>query len=412
MKIPAIRASIGEQTYYVTTLTFEQVQTYVSRIDDELHKSESLKDAIQRSITTNYLRLKEYILNQKELFFNSLVLAVYDDYPKWEELEVNVDGETYYQIGLLDFPGKHKIFPVDGQHRVEGIKEALKANPSIKDYRIGVVFIGHKNDDAGKQKTRRLFTTLNRYAKPVSLDDIIALDEDDSVAIITRSLLEEYDLFTGKRVVLAKQKAIAVSNKDAITSLITLYQANTLLFKYFYENNNNKKVTPKLLAQLLKFRPEKKEIDAFEVFCREFWDSFKTNFDVVKDFLSKGENAAIPYRDNEIGGNLIFRPISFKPLIQAAIAINSKKTISFDDIFKKYNSINLSIDSKPWANILWNPIEKKMKSPSSQLVYLLLMYVFDPTLLNDKELKKMKEAYAAELNIEIQDVDSALAEIK
>lgn len=126
MKIPALRAHIGDWTYYVTTLTFEQVDLHVSRIDDELHKSETLKDAIQRSITNNFISIRDYILNQRELFFNSLVLAVYDDYPEWREIEFSYGGEETFQMGILDFPGHHKIFPVDGQHRVEGIKAAVK----------------------------------------------------------------------------------------------------------------------------------------------------------------------------------------------------------------------------------------------------------------------------------------------
>jgi len=72
MKIPALKAKIGNWDYYVTTLTFKQVETYVSKIDDNLHKSESLKDLIQRSITNNFKSIKEYILNQPEVFFNSL----------------------------------------------------------------------------------------------------------------------------------------------------------------------------------------------------------------------------------------------------------------------------------------------------------------------------------------------------
>ena len=119
MKIPAIRSKIGDWTYYVTTLTFKQVNDYVSRVDEELHKSESLKEMIQRSITNNFESIKTYILNQPEMFFNALVLAVYDDYPVWTEIEITYDdGETTFQLGLLDFPGEHKIFPLDGQHRV------------------------------------------------------------------------------------------------------------------------------------------------------------------------------------------------------------------------------------------------------------------------------------------------------
>lgn len=59
MKIPALRAHIGDWTFYVTTLTFEQVNQNVSRIDDELHKSETLKDAIQRSITNNFISIRD-----------------------------------------------------------------------------------------------------------------------------------------------------------------------------------------------------------------------------------------------------------------------------------------------------------------------------------------------------------------
>ena len=61
MKIPAIKGRIGDWDYYISTLTFQQVSDYVSRVDDELHKSESLKELIQRSITNNFLSIKKYI---------------------------------------------------------------------------------------------------------------------------------------------------------------------------------------------------------------------------------------------------------------------------------------------------------------------------------------------------------------
>lgn len=35
-----------------------------------------------------------------------------------------------------------------------------------------------------RERTHRLFTTLNKSAKPVAKADIIALDEDDTMAII------------------------------------------------------------------------------------------------------------------------------------------------------------------------------------------------------------------------------------
>lgn len=400
MKIPALKAKIGNWDYYVTTLTFEQVSAFVSKIDEHLHKSESLKDLIQRSITNNYLSIKEYIVNQPEVFFNSLVLAVYDDYPNWQEIEFKYeDGETY-QMGLLEFPGNHKIFPVDGQHRVEGIKEALKERPDLKDQRIAAIFIGHKNDELGKQRTRRLFTTLNRYAKPVSLDDIIALDEDDTVAIVTRYLLEEYDLFTDKRVIYAKQKAIPTNNKEALTSIITLYQANIELFNIFYENKFDKKPTPKRVQEYLKFRPSNEEIEEFKAFSILYWDAFKNNLSFISDYLNFSIKAAVPYRNNETGGNLLFRPVGFLPFLKASITIYKREGKTFSEIFNQFNNINFNMDSKPWHYVVWNPIEKKMLMNASSLTYLFFIYLYDSELLRENEMQKLKESYASKISYE------------
>lgn len=410
MKIPALKAKIGDWDYYVTTLTFEQVSKFVSKIDEHLHKSESLKDLIQRSITNNFLSIKEYIINQPSVFFNSLVLAVYDEYPKWQEIEFKYDSGETYQMGLLDFPGNHKIFPVDGQHRVEGIKAALKENPELKEQQIAAIFIGHKNDELGKQRTRRLFTTLNRYAKPVSLDDIIALDEDDSVAIVTRYLLEEYDLFTGQRVIYAKQKAIPANNKEALTSIITLYQANIELFNVFFERKFNRKPTKNKITEYLKFRPSEEEIEEFKVVCIEYWDAFKSNLSFISEYLKRTSNASAPFRNNESGGNLIFRPIGLLPFVKASLTIYQREEKTFTQIMEQFNNVNFNIDSKPWHYVVWNPIEKKMLMNSASLTYLLLIYLYDNELLQANELQKLKEGYASKISYE-QDLDNVLNEI-
>lgn len=410
MKIPALKAKIGDWDYYVTTLTFEQVSKFVSKIDEHLHKSESLKDLIQRSITNNFLSIKEYIINQPSVFFNSLVLAVYDEYPKWQEIEFKYDSGETYQMGLLDFPGNHKIFPVDGQHRVEGIKAALKENPELKEQQIAAIFIGHKNDELGKQRTRRLFTTLNRYAKPVSLDDIIALDEDDSVAIVTRYLLEEYDLFTGQRVIYAKQKAIPANNKEALTSIITLYQANIELFNVFFERKFNRKPTKNKITEYLKFRPSEEEIEEFKVVCIEYWDAFKSNLSFISEYLNRTSNASAPFRNNESGGNLIFRPIGLLPFVKASLTIYQREEKTFTQIMEQFNNVNFNIDSKPWHYVVWNPIEKKMLMNSASLTYLLLIYLYDNELLQANELQKLKEGYASKISYE-QDLDNVLNEI-
>lgn len=214
MKIPAIKGKIGETIYYIANLTFQQINQLVKRVDSELHTSTSLKEEIQRSLSDNYIKIKQYILTRDDHFFNSLVLAVYDGLPVWTEIRYELEEEWYHNVGVLHFNGDEKIFPVDGQHRVEGIKAALREKSEIASETISVILIGHNNTPEGMEKSRRIFSTLNRYAKPVRLGDIIALDEDDIVAITTRIMLENFPLFTGDKIKASNSKSIPIWGQE------------------------------------------------------------------------------------------------------------------------------------------------------------------------------------------------------
>jgi DNA sulfur modification protein DndB len=403
MKIPAIRARIGNWDYYVTTLNFGQVATMVSEIDDQLHQSEGLKDLIQRSLTDNYLSIKTYILNQPEMFFNSLVLAVYDDYPRWREISFQYDDLETYQMGILEFDGEHKVFPVDGQHRVKGIKAALADNRDLASQSISTIFIGHRNDNDGKKRTRRLFTTLNRYAKPVSESDTIALDEDDVAAILTREMLEEFNLFTGNRVINTRQKAIPNTNRTAITSIITLYQANIELVKYYLFQNEGRKPTAKRLEHFLKFRPAEDVVDICRENVNTFWIAFRDQLEFLQLYLEAGENPADDFRESNDGGNLVFRPIGFLPLVKASVIIKERLNLTFQEVFHRFNEINFFINSRPWTYVLWNPLQHRMVMSNSKLTELMLMYLAFPNILSASELQKLKETYAAAISIENPD---------
>ncbi len=175
LRIPAIRSKMGIWVYYVTALSFDEVNLYVRSVHDELYKSALLSGMIQKSIAASQNRIAHYLETQKERFFNSLILAVYGGQPTWNEIRIEeASGKDNIDMGLLTLSGREKIFPVDGQHRVEGIKKALKEDPSLGTEKVPVIFVGHSEDEEGMQRTRRMFRTLNRCAKPVLLRDMIA----------------------------------------------------------------------------------------------------------------------------------------------------------------------------------------------------------------------------------------------
>ncbi len=400
MKKLSLREKSGDWIYYLTSFTYKEVQENVKRVDDELHKSKSLNELIQRSLTDNVNSIARYIENQNEHFFNALVLAVYDGDPQWREVELNYGDGERYELGLLEFSGEEKIFPVDGQHRVEGIKKVLtgEKGSEYEDETIPVILIGHKNTTVGMQRTRRLFSTLNRYAKPVSLNDIIALDEDDIVAIVTRHLIENCDLFREKRLNNHKQKAIPEKDKTAFTNIISLYECNTELLKYFIRDLqvkvDNRLLTGKRkIEEYCRKRPSEEDITNFINFVDDYWASFSSKITPINEYLQKGldEDPASSFRNKE-GGNLIFRPIGQRPFVLCALSLYETYE-DFEQVMVKMNLINYDLTNEIWKFIAWNPISKKMiASSNGRLIELMLKY-FVGIELGTKDYDAMLKAY-------------------
>ena len=412
LNIPAIRGILGDIVYYTSSFTFKQIAERVKKIDQELHTSTSLKDQLQRSLTKNYESITDYILSQKEHFFNALVLAVYDGDPVWNEIEVGFKGEDYYNMGFLRLNGEEKIFPVDGQHRVEGIKDAIKKSPELEDETIAVILIGHHKDKEGMEKTRRIFSTLNRYAKPVSTGDIIALDEDDTVAIVTRNMLESFPLFMNENISDEKKtKAIVEKDTKSFTSLIKLYETNKIVYKYYtsFRDNTKRIHSSTEIDNFLKFRPKQEDIDNFEKYLTEFWELFINSFEGMKEYVASTEkDAAAKYRNRENGGLLYFRPVALPQLVTAILETCFRSKVTLADSMSAYSQLEMCISKAPWVKVLWDAESRTMIMKNKTLVHPLLMYMYDRNILNEKELGSLRIRYAKVLEVEPTEIDGKL----
>lgn len=412
LNIPAIRGILGDIVYYTSSFTFKQIAERVKKINQELHTSTSLKDQLQRSLTKNYESITDYILSQKEHFFNALVLAVYDGDPVWNEIEVGFKGEDYYNMGFLRLNGEEKIFPVDGQHRVEGIKDAIKKSPELEDETIAVILIGHHKDKEGMEKTRRIFSTLNRYAKPVSTGDIIALDEDDTVAIVTRNMLESFPLFMNENISDEKKtKAIVEKDTKSFTSLIKLYETNKVVYKYYtsFRDNTKRIHSSTEIDKFLKFRPKQEDIDDFEKYLTEFWELFINSFEGMKEYVASTEkDAAAKYRNRENGGLLYFRPVALPQLVTAILETCFRSKVTLSDSMSAYSQLEMCISKAPWVKVLWDAESRTMIMKNKTLVRPLLMFMYDRSVLNAKELESLRIRYAKVLEIEPTEIDDKL----
>ncbi len=178
----------------------------------------------------------------------------------------DLSDETIESIGFLTFRGDESLFALDGQHRLAGIKKAIKDGIDQDPYDdLSIIFVAHQTTQKGLERTRRLFTTLNKTAKPVSKGDIVALDEDDAMAICVRWLIEKTKLFSGKKIAFVASNNIPVTNMTRLTTIVSLYDILTILFtKMAFDHRRSK-------ADLQRARPSDEDLDAYFDYAKKYF---------------------------------------------------------------------------------------------------------------------------------------------
>jgi len=255
---PALKAQMGTWTYYTVKMTARELSRNVLYAS-EVYEDRTLDEAIQRELKEGRVKkeIVSYLKNQVNRFFSSIVVAAWEGNPLFYPVEVTDDprfvlfrndrriNETF---GVLHFDGTQKYYALDGQHRLAAIRTLLDRNDPLSDGapenfendEFSVIVIVPDKEDTNEtfmQKYRRLFSNLNRYAKPMDQATNIIMDEDDAFAIITRRLIAEHDFFkwAGKareseRVKTKKGKNLT-SRDPYFTSIETLYEMNITLLK-------------------------------------------------------------------------------------------------------------------------------------------------------------------------------------
>ena len=342
-------------------------------------------------------------MNDSERFFNAIILAVFNGDPQWLEVEFPAEEREYTNVGFLQLSGEETIFPVDGQHRVKGIKEALQVNPDLGTEQVPVIFIAHHQTDDGRRRTRKLFSTLNRRAMPVGKNQNIALDEDDVCSIITRDLMHNCALFTGDNVLNHKGKQIPAANTSAFTSLITLYQCVDIVVRWrMYQKGYTKKQYKRFLEQ----RPDDETVAELTGKCDSFFADFIENTPALKEYLADQTTyRARKFRNSE-GGNILFRPVALTEYCTVALILVDKKGITFAEAFEKLSEVILTIGEKPWLGLIWDG-KKIINRVSRALINDLLIYMTSADLM-EGQLDRFYEDYSIAVNISVEQAKNLL----
>ncbi len=406
LQLPALRAHMGDWIYYVTFLKMHDVAERVE-VAQNIHTSKALNELIQRELQKRHSnKIRDYLLTKPQRFFNTLVIGVYGGAPKWFELDIR-DNNLFNQsdlpqyvdgaLGILYLDGSEDLFAIDGQHRVTGILKAIQKNKDLGDEEVSAIFVSHSNSVEGLERTRRLFTSLNRHAKAVSKMELIALDEDDVVAIIIRELLEKYKLFSSNKISLSKGKNIPSKDKSSLTTIVALYDVFDVFLKPTQGWKDYKKI-----------RPSDADIESFYSKAVSLWDSLIEEFKPLKEMRnSDGTERIVAKYRNENGGHLLFRPIGLL-LVVKVIRKLIDIGLSLSDAVQRLSNVPMFLNQQPWSGLLWDSINRRMiTTPESQKVgfHLLLYSVGGDISSSGVDVSGLREELAGLLNKPAQEVE-------
>lgn len=407
--LPSLRGLIGDWVYYPTLMKLKDIAERVN-IAEEIYQSESLNDMVQRWIKKKRGKeIKEYLLKQDQRFFNSLIVAVYDGDPSWYDI-IRIESNNQFDandipedvvagIGILRLNGEEKLFTLDGQHRLIGIKEAVKESPQRGEDELAIIFVAHKTNPEGMERSRRLFTTLNKNAIRVSKGERIALDEDDTMAITVRRLVMENPMFQQDRILNNATNNVPINNFTCLTTIGNLYDLLEILFTKIYVLSKKKR--PKdIKDELTIMRLSDDTLNTHYGNACDYFERLAKVFLPLSEFFAASDYSVIvkKYRNSE-GGYILFRPIGLTIITEIVSTLT--KEYSLDESFALISKLPTDLSAAPYTGVIWHPTQKKLIRGKT-LVRNLLLYLLGSY---DGDEDKLREDYANALELETNAVN-------
>jgi DNA sulfur modification protein DndB len=345
--VPSLRGTLGDWVYYSALLKAEDIYKRI-KPSHEIREAKALEDFLQRTLKPRVEKIARYLGKRDSRFFNSIIVGVFDGLPSWAEFDIkkveqklNGEGlsEVKESVGLLIFEGREKMFAIDGQHRVEGIKIAYKKNPQrLSGDQFPVIFLAHLDTPAGKVRTRRLFCDINKNAVAVSEGDKVVIDEDDLCAIVARKVYASYGPFKkgGEIAVTERKEILEKEGKDRFTSLLALYTVTKKLKKLFHKSPGTLDFDPLNVSHL-------------ESIVRDFFDYILEHEASLKQYFKEKSTSLLIERENN--RNLFFRPVGLEILSRLYVHFYARKALSI--LTRALTQLNFSNPGGIFDGILW-----------------------------------------------------------
>jgi len=362
--IPALRGRFGRFEYWLTTMFVEELVSKI-RLPKDLPGWDdlSIEERYQRDINIRRVtrEIAPYFATNADRFSGALVLAVInDDSMEFEPLNSFGAGgrgkvPQLYQsaaanLGFLTLNGDEMLVPLDGQHRAKAFKFAMngtddngrpipgiKSNTDLARDEAAVILIRFEPESA-----RRIFSRINRYAKPTSKGDNLITDDDDAVAVMTRILLRRDGVLNARLVKMGATTLTKIAPE--FTTLATFYEANLAIINAGAHGPGKPQDA------------NEEQRETFEHQVRGVWEVLLQNIRLFKQALSDpsegGDAARIQMRDEMLLG----KPVGQLALVHAFLLLRELCAgIPDAELCRRLNSVNWSLADPIWHGVLMNP---------------------------------------------------------
>lgn len=379
--LPALCGVMGDRAYYSCLMSFDELARRVSYAN-EVHQNKSLSDMIQRELDERRSEeIARYLSDVSERFFNSLVVATYGGDPDWHPLSDvnsrsnealnNLSEETIESVGFLTLNGDESLFAVDGQHRLSGIKRVVEnsENSELQDV-VSVIFVAHADTSDGLQRTRRLFTTLNKTARPVSKGGIIALDEDDVMAICARRFVEDTALFGGARIAFVAGNNVPVNNIHSLTTIGNLYDVLGILFSQAHTRLRKNR------QALQRVRPPDDLLDEYFKLAQNFFMEVGASIQEVGEFFAATDTEPIVAKHRgSHGGSALFRPIGLDIFARVVADLTKTKTLSISEAVELAAKLPTNLNEAPYVELMRDTRTGRILNSNKALLREILLHM-------------------------------------
>ena len=362
--IPALRGSFGTTEYYLTTMGVGEFVRSVQFPQELPDWGEmSIEDKYQREINFRRVRaeIAPYFATDPDRFSGSLVLAVINDENMVFEPLPNLGGGRnpvphLYQsaatnMGFLTLNGTEILVPLDGQHRAKAFKFAIegaddnnrpipgiKGNQDLAKDQVAVILVRFQS-----QHARRIFNKLNRYAKPTVKSDNLIIDDDDAIAVITRTLGSSTPIIPTR---LIRIGANTLPNTAVeFTTLATFYDCNdAIALSLGFVGKGTQKQMPSTQRDL-----------ALEQ-IKSVWQKLLERVDLWAKALADPSEQGDATRIEIRAQTLLGKPVAQLSLVRAYLIMRERcQGVSEEDLCDRLNQVDWGVENPIWRGVLMNP---------------------------------------------------------